>query len=66
MSPKYPNIKVNLSDIDGNAFNIMATITTALRKNAVSDEQVEQYLADSTASDYNNLLVTAAEWVTIS
>lgn len=66
MSPKYPNIKVNLSDIDGNAFNIMAAITTALRKNAVSDEQVEQYLADSTASDYNHLLVTAAEWVTIS
>jgi hypothetical protein len=66
MSPKYPNISVSLSDIDGNAFNIMANITKALRKNDVSDEQIEQYLAESTASDYNNLLSTASKWVNIS
>lgn len=64
--PKYPEISVQLTGEDGNAFAIMAKIGKALQRNKVPQEQVETYYAESMSGDYDHLLQTAMRWVTVS
>ena len=63
MNIKYPNIKVKLVGMDGNAFAIMGRVEGALRRGGVSKEEREVYLTESKSGDYNNLLRTAMAWV---
>jgi hypothetical protein len=63
---KYPEIEVELVGHDGNAFAIMARVKSALQKNGVSSEEVDEYLAESMSGDYDNLLRTAMKWVSVS
>ena len=60
--PKYD---LAVTPYDGNAFSIMAAVSTALRKEGVADEVVEQYLAESTSGDYHNLLRVAMDYVNL-
>jgi len=62
--PKY-NVKVKLVGTDGNAFAIMGKVKRALRDAGATDEEVTQYLNDSQAGDYNNLLQVACKWVNV-
>ena len=62
---KYPNIEVQLTGNDGNAFAILAAVTKALRKNKVSKEEIDQFQKDAMSGDYNNLLTTCMKWVTV-
>lgn len=64
-TPKYPEIVVQLLGEDGNAFAIMGAVKKALRRSGVSAEEIDQYSEESMSGDYNNLLLTAARWVTI-
>ena len=61
--PRYPNITVELSNNDGNAFAIMATIRKALRRVGVPSDEVAEYIKQSQSGDYNNLLAVAESWV---
>lgn len=65
MSPKYEAISVQLTGADGNAFAIMAKVSSALRKESIADDEVEKYLAESMSGDYDNLLSTAMRWVNV-
>ena len=60
---KYPNITIDLSNQDGNAFAIMASVRKALRRAGVSSEEVAEYIKQSQSGDYNNLLAVAMSWV---
>ncbi len=62
---KYPDIEVQLTGEDGNAFSIMAKVQRALRQNGVSNDEINQYLDVSKSGDYDNLLWTATRWVTV-
>ena len=62
---KYPNIKVQLTGNDGNAFAIMGAVQTALRRNGVPPEEVKAYVEESMSGDYDNLLRTAMRWVDV-
>lgn len=64
--PKYPEIKVQLTGQDGNAFMIMGAVSKALRSGGVPPEEISQYVEESTSGDYDNLLRTVAKWVTAS
>ena len=66
MTPKYGNIQVRLVGEDGNAFAIMSRVTSALRKGGVSEDEVQQYIAESMSGDYDALLRTAQMWVAVS
>lgn len=66
MTPKYSNVAVELSGSDGNAFAIMAKVSGALRKGGVSEAEIESYLSESMAGDYDALLRTAMNWVNVS
>lgn len=65
-NPKYPEIKVQLVGLDGNAWSIMARVASALKDNGVSETEIEQYLTESKSGDYDHLLRTAVEWVNVS
>jgi hypothetical protein len=63
--PRFPNATVKLSGEDGNAFSILGRVKAALQKAGATDEEVNEYLADSMQGDYDNLLQTALRWVTV-
>jgi hypothetical protein len=58
-------VSVQLSGNDGNAFAVMGTVKSALKKAGASKEEIEQYLTDSMSGDYDNLLRVAMEWVKV-
>ena len=59
------NVKVKLSGNDGNAFAIMGAVKTALKKAGATKEEIAEYLKDSMAGDYDNLLKVAMNWVQV-
>lgn len=63
MTPKYPDVTVQLVGEDGNAFFIMGRVTYALRKAGASQKEIAEYMRESTSGDYNHLLQTAMKWV---
>lgn len=63
--PRYPDITVQLSGNDGNAFSIIARISKALRRGEVPAEEIAMYQAESRSGDYDNVLTTAMRWVNV-
>jgi hypothetical protein len=63
---KYPEVEVQLSGEDGNAFAIMGRVMGALKKAGVPKEEIDAYYKESTAGDYNHLLQTAMRWVSVA
>lgn len=62
---KYPEIEVQLSGEDGNAFFIIAAIRKELRRGGVSSEEVKKFSTEAMSGDYDNVLLTAQKWVTV-
>lgn len=63
---KYPDINVQLSGEDGNAFAIMGAVTKALRREGVPAEEIARYKEESMSGDYDHLLQTAMRWVNVT
>ena len=63
--PRYPDVAVQLSGLDGNAFGVLGRVNRAL-KDAGHPEAVEPFTAEATAGDYDHLLQTAMRWVDVS
>lgn len=54
--PMYPAVTVQLTGIDGNAFNIIATVATAIRA-TVGTVEADRYVAEAMdQSSYDGLL----------
>lgn len=66
MSTKYPEIEVQLSGNDGNAYAIMGAVQRALKRAEVPQHEIEQYLNQSMSGDYDNLLRVAMNWVSVA
>jgi len=65
-TPKYPDVEVQLTGRDGNAYAIMGAVTEALRRAGVSQRERDAYIEESTSGDYDHLLRTAMRWVTVA
>jgi len=65
LNPKYPNVKVPLVGLDGNAFAILGRVAKALREARVSNDEINLYMKQATGGDYNKLLATTARWVDV-
>jgi hypothetical protein len=63
---KYPEIEVQLTGQDGNAFAIMGAVSKGLRSNGVSKEEIDQCMNEMMSGDYHNLLRVAMSWVAVS
>jgi hypothetical protein len=62
---KYPNIHVQLTGEDGNAYAIMGAVAKALRNEGVPKAEIDKYHEESMAGDYDNLLRVAMAWVNV-
>ena len=60
---KYPEVEVDLVGEDGNAYSILGRVQKAMRRAGVPTGEIEAYLQEATAGDYNHLLATTCEWV---
>ena len=56
--------KVKLIDEDGNAFLILARVSSALRKSGLGD-QVEKYRKEAMSGDYDHLLQITTKYVDV-
>jgi len=63
--PKFPNVEVQLSGEDGNAFMIISRVRCALKKAGASEEQVEEYSNEAMSGDYDNVIATTMRWVEV-
>ena len=63
--PKYPEIEVQLSEEDGNAFAIASRVMAALKSNGVTLKERDAFLREAMSGDYDHLLATCADWVTV-
>jgi hypothetical protein len=63
--PKYPEVEVKLVGEDGNAFSLMGIVSRGL-KNAGLGAEVEAFREEAMSGDYDHLLATCLEWVTVS
>ncbi len=65
METKYPDIEVQLSGEDGNAFAILGRVQRALRQADVPAEEIDQFRKEATSGDYDHLLQTCMRWVEV-
>lgn len=65
MDIKYPNIKVQLTGNDGNAFMVLGLVNKALKRAGVPKEETDAFMTEATAGDYDHLLQTAMSWVDV-
>lgn len=65
MTPKYPNITVNIVGRDGNAFSILAECQFKMRKAKVTINEIESFYNTATNGDYDHLLRTVIEYFNI-
>lgn len=55
--------KFSLVGVDGNAFNVMAYVKTAMREAGFSKEERSAYVEDCMRGDYDRLLVISDEMI---
>jgi len=60
---RFPDVEVQLTGEDGNAFAILGAVSKALRR-AGHRDAVDEFLDEAQSGDYNNLLQTAMRYVT--
>ena len=63
--PKYPNVEVQLSGEDSNAFMIIARTRKALRRAGVSEQEILEFSAEAESGDYDNVINTIGRWVEV-
>ncbi len=63
---KYPDVTVNLSNNDGNAFFIIARTAAALKKHGVDDATIVRYRKQAKSGDYDNVIQTTMQWVDVT
>jgi hypothetical protein len=63
---KYPEIKVQLTGRDGNAFAILGAVGQAMRRAKVPQSEVDAFMEEAMSGDYDHLLGTAMRWVSVS
>lgn len=64
--PIYPDVEVQLTGEDGNAFFIIGRTAKALRRHGVPADEVAAFQNEAMAGDYDNVLATVARWTSIA
>lgn len=63
---KHPEVEVNLSAHDGHAMMIMGLTKDAMRKAGVPRAEIDEYMIEARAGDYDNVIQTTLRWVTVT
>lgn len=62
MNVKFPHVKVQLSDEDGNVFSIIARCLRAARRGNVPIKDIDVFQTEVTSGDYDHALQTAMKY----
>jgi hypothetical protein len=62
---KYPDIEVQLTGNDGNAYAVLGNVKRALRRAKVDSHEIELFMQEAMSGDYDHLLQTCCKWVTV-
>jgi len=65
MDVKYPEIEVQLTGQDGNAFAVIGAVRKALRRAGIGQDEIALFTNEATAGDYDHLLATCMKWVVV-
>jgi len=65
MEVKYPDIKVMLSESDGNSFAVLGVVRKALKRAGVSPEEVKEFQKEALSGTYDHLLRACMRWVDV-
>lgn len=63
---RYPEIEVQLTGQDGNAFAVLGQVRTALKSADVPVHEIDLFMEEVTAGDYDHLLQTCMRWVKVN
>lgn len=63
MESLHEREKFDLVGVDGNAFNVMAYVKTAMREAGFSKEERSAYVEDCMRGDYDRLLAISDEMI---
>lgn len=63
---RYPDVKVQLTGEDGNAFGILGKVLGALKKAGVPADELNDFKDEATCGDYDHLIITCMKWVEVS
>ena len=63
---RYPEIHVQLTGNDGNAFAVLGQIRAALRHAGVEQSEITAFMQEATDGDYDHLLATCMAWVDVA
>lgn len=66
MDPKYPDITVQLSGVNGNAFSVMGAVLRALRNAGHTQATADEFITEATSGDYTHLIRTCGKWVNVT
>jgi hypothetical protein len=58
-------VSVTLVGEDGNAFAILGRVQRAMRRGGVTQDIIDEYMAEATSGDYNHLLQTTMDYVEV-
>jgi hypothetical protein len=64
--PKYPHVKVQLSEREGNAFAILGRVQTAMRRAGIDSAERQAFYNEATSGDYDHLIQTCMRWVNVN
>lgn len=64
-APKYPNVTVQLSEEDGNAFAILGRMMREMKRSGIAPEEIVRFRDEATSGDYDHLLQTCCRWVDV-
>ncbi|NBU69960.1 MAG: hypothetical protein EBS53_00700 [Bacteroidetes bacterium] len=65
MTPRYPDVVVQLTGEDGNAFAILGRCQRAAKQAKLDPNLIAQFREDATHGDYSHLLATCQAWFTV-
>ena len=65
-TPHFPELEVQLSGEDGNAYAIMGRVTKAMRRYGIRQKDIDTFKAEATSGDYDHLIATCGKWVGVS
>ena len=59
---KYPEVQVQLTGNDGNAFAILGNCQKAARQAGLTKDQIDEFVNEAMSGDYDHLLHTCMKY----